>query len=145
MLFGNTLFCGATIVSLHNILKFFNNEKSQPHLELKMKVFFHISNIREPENQSCQPNNPLEFSSTQQCKHNVDILHLFLIFFNYICCNSITETASNIKNYAHVTWNVLILHCTVLYCIVHTSQWIFIKVKLWIIPFHLLYQLQINM
>jgi len=80
----NTLLCRATMVSLHNILKFFNNEKSPPYLELKLKVFFHISNIREPENQRCQPNNLLEFqvhnSASTICQYSssmVDIqLHL---------------------------------------------------------------------
>jgi hypothetical protein len=102
-----TLFCGATIVSLHNILKFFNNEKSPPHLELKMKVLFHISNIREPENQSCQPNNlsnkddPLEFQVHKRLQAQyINILHLWLILFSYIWCISITETASNINSYA---------------------------------------------
>jgi cold shock CspA family protein len=64
----------------------FNNEKSPPFLELKIKVFFHISNIREPENRSCQPNNPLEFqvcnSASTICQYSssvLDIIQLHLL------------------------------------------------------------------
>jgi hypothetical protein len=70
----------------------------------------------------------LNFKYTTVQAPYVNILHLWLILFNYICCISITETASNINGYPLVTQNQR-AH-TALY--IHDNGFLYI-------PFSLLY------
>jgi hypothetical protein len=76
-MFGNTLLCGATIVSLHNILKLFNNEKSPPYFELKLKDFFHISKHKGARKPNVSTKQPSGISSMQKCKHNMSIFFIY--------------------------------------------------------------------
>lgn len=114
--FGNKLFTEATPVSLHTMFKCSNKGKSLPYLELKKKIFIHISNTMELENQSFQARvsiimtlkwemTLLNFKyATVQVPH-VNILHLWLILFSYYCCISSTEIVSKINTYELITWN----------------------------------------